>query len=88
MLHTVSLGLALLYAAQDSAPSGQQAPSEPPSEEIVVTALRDIDDEDSAVTRKSFGTSRTGSAVRSRQIFDLSQRWAACPARAVPDRRG
>ena len=88
MLHTALLGSALLYAGQHSLPSERQAPLEPSSEEIVVTALRDIDDEDSAVTMKSFGTSRTGSSVRSRQIFDLSQRWAACPARAGPDRRG
>ncbi|PTQ65989.1 hypothetical protein C8J45_101854 [Sphingomonas sp. PP-CE-3G-477] len=87
MLHIALAGLALIYAPQDTVPSVPHPPVEPASDEIVVTALRDIEDKSSAVTLKSFGTSRTGSAVRSRQVFDLSQRWAACPARAAPDRR-
>jgi hypothetical protein len=62
---------------QFSAQSGPQQ-SEPASDEIVVTALKDIEDQASMVTERTLGSSRTGSAAASRSLFALSRRWAKC----------
>lgn len=72
---------------QTSPISPPQRLEQPTSDEIVVTALKDIEDKDSAVTTQTLGSSRTGSAVRSRTTFDLSKRWAACAADAFSSRR-
>jgi hypothetical protein len=52
--------------------------SEPESDEIIVTGLKDIDDKDSIVNRRTLSSSRTGSAAASRALFGLSRRWARC----------
>lgn len=82
MIGTMMTAAAMLMAAQ-SAPQTAPAPSQadvPVSEDIVVTGLRDIEARDSAVTTQTLGSARTGSAVGSRRVFDLAQRWAACAA--------
>ena len=56
------------------------------SDEIVVTGLRDIDDEDSAVTRRTLSSGRTGTgATASRKVFAHSQFFARCAMRRSPE---
>lgn len=72
--------LALLMQATVAVPP-QDAP--PPSDDVVVTALRDIEAPDSAVTARTLGSSRTGSAAASRAVLARAQIYAACAGRTA-----
>lgn len=61
--------------------------SEPASDDIVVTALKDIDDKESLVTQTTLGSAKTGNQVTSRVKFDLARRWAGCAVDAKPGQR-
>jgi hypothetical protein len=83
-----AMALALTQAtAPQSPPPAPPVPAQPRSDDIVVTALRDIDDKGSAVTAQTLGSARTGDAVGSRTTFALAQRWAACAVAAGLGRR-
>ena len=65
-----------------------QQPVSPPSDDIVVEGLRDLDDPASAVTHSTLGSGRTGGgARRSQQAFDLASRFAACAIKPGADTR-
>lgn len=75
-------GLILAVAIQTATPGSPQTPSPQPSDDIVVTDLRDINDPKSPVTHQTLGSSRTGlGAMRSRQMFELAERFARCAVR-------
>ena len=84
MLWPGTLTLAVAAWLQTAPPQ----PDSPPvgSEEIVVTGLRDIEDPDSAVTRQTLSSGRTGSgATVSRKVFAYSQFFARCAMRRSPE---
>jgi hypothetical protein len=69
----------LVLAAALQTPPAREVP---PPDDIVVTGLRDIDDPESAVTRRTLGSGRNGVAARrSRSVFQLAQRFADCAIR-------
>ncbi len=76
-MSAITIMLAALLV--QSAPPPAAIPQEQPvSNDIVVTALPDIDAEDSLVSKQTLGSARTGSAVGSRTVFDRAQLWAKC----------
>lgn len=80
--------LAVAAPAQTAAPQqpgptprsrSQATPESPPSDDVVVTGLRDIDEKTSAVTTRTTTSGRTGrGSVFSRQAFNLAERFARC----------
>lgn len=72
-----------MFEALLAAALTQVAPAQtpPPSDDVVVTGLRDIEAPDTAVSQRTLGSMRTGSAAASRSSFALAQTYAECVAR-------
>lgn len=88
---TASVVLALSALAAQQPP--QSAPPPPPdtaaepSDDIVVAGLKDLDAPDSAVTRRTLGSNKTGpGAVFSRTAFEFSAQFAKCAITRKSDR--
>lgn len=82
---SIRLALAFAQLAPQAVPPPaivvtQQTPKPAePSDDIVVSGLQDIDGSDSAVTRQTLGSGRTGAGPRaSRAVFALADRFATC----------
>lgn len=80
--------LLMAQSAQASAiPAAQATPvAEPPSEDIIVSGLRDIDGAQSVVRARTLGSSRTGAAAASRADYSLARYFAACAVKRAPER--
>ena len=79
-----ALPLSPSWSAQRQRPVPAATPTSEPTvsglpDDIIVSGLRDIDDPKSPVTRATLGSGRVGSgAVRSREVFSQSERFARC----------
>ncbi len=75
-----------MFEALLAAALAQAAPAQtPPSDEVVVEGLRDIDQPGSPVTHKTLGTRSGAGARRGRATFQIAERFARC---AVKDGGG
>lgn len=73
----LAIALTLGGATQDMPKPPPQATE--PSDDIIVSGLRDLDEPGSAVTEGTLGSGRTGvGAARSRSVLELASRFAKC----------
>ncbi len=86
---SIMLALSALAPQQppQSAPPPQTDASAEPSDDIVVSGLKDLDSPGSTVTRRTLGSNKTGAgAVDSRRAFEYSQQFAQCAFKRKADR--